>query len=253
MDILNYLTQDWQALLKIILSDVVLSIDNALVIAMVCAGLKPEHQGTAMKWGMSVAVIARIVFLLVAFILVQIPLLKLFAGLWLVKLGYDMVVSHNESNDGLEQKNTLKSAIIAIVIADIMMSLDNVLAVVGASGEGNHVLYTFHMFGKGFDITDTYPLAILGVLISIPILLFASKSLMKLVEKYPVLNTIGAMLITFIGVEMAIKDELFSNILLKTSNTLGISTGGLVPILGALITFAIYMLFKTILKKKGGK
>lgn len=248
MEILSYLINDWQALLKIILSDVILSVDNALVIAMVCAGLKPEHQGTAMKWGMSVAVLARILFLLIAFILVQIPFLKILAGLWLVKLGYEMMNNHG-GDESLEQKSDLKSAIIAIVLADVAMSLDNVLAVVGASGEGQHVLYSFELFGKVFEISDSYPLAIVGVLISIPILLFASKALMKLVEKYPVLNVIGALGITFIGVEMAIKDNAFKGFIENLATQISLTSSTFVTFAGLAITGLLYLLFKLIGKK----
>lgn len=249
MEILKYLVSDWEILIKIILSDVILSVDNALVIAMVCAGLKPEHQGTAMKWGMSVAVLARIFFLLVAFILVQVPFLKLLAGLWLIKLGYSML-SHGDDSSNVEQKTSLKSAIIAIVLADIAMSLDNVLAVVGASGEGQHVLYSFSLFGSTFSITDSYPLAIVGVLVSIPILLFASKALMKLVDKYPVLNTLGAIGIAFIGVEMAIKDNWFYPYLTEITNNLYVSLGAFVNLLGLLITAVLYLVYKLFVSKK---
>lgn len=243
MELLSYLTNDWQALLKVILSDIVLSVDNALIIAMVCAGLKVEHQNTAMKWGMSVAVLARILFLFIAFLLIQIPFLKIIAGAWLIKLGYSMINGHGD-NESTEQKTTLKSAIIAIVVADIAMSLDNVLAVVGATGDGSHIIHSFTMLGKTFDITDAYPLAVVGILISIPILLFASKALMKIIDKYPVLNTIGALGITFIGVEMFIKDNVFKDWILEVSSKFDLSTNSVVSVLSLFITSILFLVFK---------
>lgn len=243
MELLSYIVNDWQALLKVILSDIVLSADNALVIAMVCAGLKLEHQNTAMKWGMSVAVVARILFLFIAFLLIQIPFLKIIAGGWLIKLGYDMIYG-NEEEDSVDQKSTLMSAITAIVIADVAMSLDNVLAVVGATGDGSHVIYSFSMFGKLFEITDSYPLAIVGILISIPILLFASKALMKVIDKYPVLNTIGAVGITFIGVEMLLKDNVFSNWILEVSTKFDVTLHSTISILSLFITSLFFFVFK---------
>jgi YjbE family integral membrane protein len=250
MEILNYLTNDWQALIKVILSDIVLSVDNALVIAMVCAGLKIEHQNTAMKWGMSFAVLARILFLFVAFLLIQIPFLKIVAGAWLIKLGYDMINGNGE-DDNPEKKTTLKSAIIAIVVADVAMSLDNVLAVVGATGDGSHIIHSFTMLGRTFDITDAYPLAVVGILISIPILLFASKALMKIIDKYPILNTIGALGITFIGVEMFIKDNVFSNWILEVSSKFDFSLHSVITILSLLITSALFLVFKSSKKLLG--
>ena len=197
---------DIGALIKIILADGVLSVDNAIVIAMVCAGVKPDHQGTALKWGMGVAVIARIVLLLLAFVLATIPLLKLIAGVWLLKLGYDMLKGEDE-DDEVKPATTLKGAIWAVALADVAMSLDNVLAVTGASGDGSEVLYQHTLFGYNLVITDAYPLAVFGVLISIPILLFASKGLMKLIDKYPVINVLGSILIMYVGWDMMLKDH----------------------------------------------
>lgn len=248
MEHLMYLlTNDIGALFKIILSDIVLSVDNALVIAMVCAGLKQEYQGTAMKWGMSVAVLARIVFLLFAFLLVSIPLLKLIGGLWLVKLGYDMFKG-GEEDDNVTHKATLMGAIGAIVLADVAMSLDNVLAVVGASGEGTEIIYSFTWFGHLFTITDSFPVAIVGVLISIPILLFASKGLMKLIEKFPILNELGALLITFVGVEMALKDKFVAEHL-----SINDWSNLAVTIISVVITLVFGAIFKGLCGSKNGK
>lgn len=250
MNIFEYVLMNWEVILKIILTDVVLSVDNALIIAMVCAGLKKEHQGVAMKWGMSVAVIARILFLFIAFILIQIPLLKLIAGLWLIKLSYDMVKGDDGSAGDVKQHTTLNSAIFAVIVADIAMSLDNVLAVVGASGEGENVLYSLTLFGHLFDITDSYPLAIAGILISIPILLFASKNLMKYIEKYPVLNTVGGLLIAFVGLELALKDNLFKDAITKTALELSISTNSLIASVSAVLLAILYFAFKKLGKNK---
>lgn len=242
MEHLMYLlTNDVGALFKIILSDLVLSVDNALVIAMVCAGLKVEHQAKARNWGMAVAVLARIIFLLFAFLLASIPLLKLLGGLWLIKLGYDMIKGEDEDAD-VKQKTTLFGAITAIVLADIAMSLDNVLAVVGASGEGSEVIYSFTWFNHLFTITDSFPVAVLGVLISIPILLFASKGLMKLIEKFPILNTFGGLLITFVGVEMGMKDHFVE----KYINQINGWTDVYTTITSIVITGLLYVLFRLI-------
>ena len=237
------LTNDIGALLKIVFADIALSIDNAIVIAMVCAGLKQEHQGTAMKWGMSVAVLARIFFLLFAFLLASLPLLKLIGGLWLVKLGYEMLKG-DDGEENVKPKTTLLGAISAIVLADIAMSLDNVLAVVGASGEGSNVIYSFNWFGHLFTITNSFPVAIVGVLISIPILLFASKSLMKLIDKFPVLNVLGALLITFVGVEMALKDP----VTLTHFSLLNGLSGLEFTLTSAVITMVFYSFFNLIKK-----
>ena len=158
------------------------------------------------------------------------------------------MLSGNDSESSVDQKTTLRSAITAIVIADIAMSLDNVLAVVGATGEGSHVLYSLSLFGKVFEITDAYPLAVLGILISIPILLFASKALMKFVDKYPVLNTIGAIGIAFIGVEMFFKDTLFNGFIDHIALFTKLTYAQVIPSLSLIVIGLLFLIYKIIKK-----
>lgn len=180
------------ALIKIVLIDLSLGIDNAIVIAMACAMLAPNLRNKAIAIGTGGAILARILLLAVGFWLVQQPFLHIIAGAYLVYLAFSMVGQEDEDDMHIKQSNTLWGAVAVITISDVMFSLDNVVALVGASdGTGSHAL--------GYTI--------FGILVSIPIILFASKYLVTLLDKFPVLVNLGAALIAYVGVEMFVKED----------------------------------------------
>lgn len=205
------------AILTIVMVDLVLGIDNAIVIAMKCVGLKKEDQSKAMFIGTLGAIIARIVLLFVGFILVSIPFIKLVAGLYLVYLAYNMF-KPSDDEEVKEGGKSVYSAIIAIVIADIVMSIDNVIAVVSASSGSNHNITISDIASHSitetlyniYDFTvhsDGFEYAVFGILISIPIILIASRVLVGLIEKFPIIMWFGAWLIAYIGFEMIAKER----------------------------------------------
>lgn len=178
-------------LAKIVAIDLVLGIDNAVVIALAVAMLSVELRNKAIMLGTAGAILARILFLFIGFWLVGLPFVKLLAGGYLVYLAYSMLKSGDEDHD-VKQSTSMWGAIWVIVSADLMMSLDNVVALVGASeGTGNHA------FGY----------TVFGILISIPIIIFASKFLVTLLDKFPVLVNLGAGLIAWVGIEMMLKED----------------------------------------------
>lgn len=181
----------WMVLLKIILIDIMLGVDNAIVIAMAVASLDVSKQNKAIMFGTAGAILFRIALLFVGFILVGIPFVKLFAGGYLVYLAFNMLKGEDGHKD-VGASSSMWGAVWTIVIADLMMSLDNVVALVGAAdGTGDHaVWYT-----------------IFGIVLSIPIIIFASKFLVKLLEKFPALINLGAGLIAWVGVEMMMKED----------------------------------------------
>jgi YjbE family integral membrane protein len=177
----------WTALLKIIGVNVVLSGDNAVVIALAARQLPPKQQKQAVIFGSGAAIILRIVLTLVAVALLTLPWLKLVGSILLVWIGVKLLVPE-EAGDDLDVGDSLISAIRTILIADLVMSLDNVIAV-AAAAEGNVTLL------------------ILGLAISIPLVIFGATLLIKLMERFPVIITIGAALIGFVAGEMAWEDQ----------------------------------------------
>ncbi len=185
MDILTPLF--WTALLKIIGVNIVLSGDNAVVIAMAARTLKPEQRGKAIFWGSAAAIIMRIVLTIVAIQLLTLPYLKIIGAVLLVYIGVDLLKGEDESDGEGKEINGMAAAIRTILIADLVMSLDNVLAV-AAAAKGN------------------LPLLVLGLLISIPLIIFGATLLTKVMERFPIIITIGAALLGFLAGEMLLTD-----------------------------------------------
>lgn len=182
----------WGALAKIVAIDLSLGIDNAIVIAMAVMMLSESLRNKAILAGTAGAILARIALLFVGFWLITIPFLKLFAGAYLLYLAWTMVQGEDEDTHNIKQSTSFWGAVWVITVSDLMFSLDNVVALVGASdGTGDHA------FGY----------TVFGILVSIPIIIFASKYLVKLLDKFPILVNLGAGLIAYVGVEMMIKEN----------------------------------------------
>lgn len=178
-------------LLKIIGVNIVLSGDNAVVIALAARSLPEKQQKQAVLWGATAAVVLRIVLTLVAVALLTLPWIKLVGAVALLWIGVHLLLPESEDEDGIEAGPTLMAAIRTILIADLVMSVDNVIAVAAAAGGSLVLLF-------------------LGLAISIPIVIFASTALIKVMERWPVIITIGAALIGYVAGEMAISDPAIS-------------------------------------------
>jgi YjbE family integral membrane protein len=176
----------WTALLKIIGVNIVLSGDNAVVIALASRSLPARQQKQAIFWGSAAAIILRIVLTLFAVALLALPWLKLVGSVLLLWIGVKLLVPEEDDAD-ITASDNLFVAIRTILIADLVMSLDNVIAVAAAAG--GHWL-----------------LMIIGLAISIPIVIFGATLLVKLMDRFPVIITIGAALIGFVAGEMAWED-----------------------------------------------
>ena len=175
------------ALLKIIAIDIILSGDNAVVIAMATRNLPKEQQNKAIFWGTAGAVGLRILFAAIIVYLLKIPFVTLIGGLLLLWIAYKVLVGEEEHTD-IESQDSLIKAIKTIIIADAVMSLDNVIAVAGAAH--GHV-----------------GMIALGVLISIPIIIFGSKAIVRLMEKYTWIVYAGSGILAWTAGEMILKDE----------------------------------------------
>lgn len=181
---------DWTAIFKIIVIDLLLSMDNVVLIGLACAALAPELRNKAIVLGTGGAILARIVFLSIVGLMFGVPYLKLIGGLYLLYVAYSLLVS-NEGDPEVKQKSTLWGAVITIVLADISMSIDNVLSVSAASQSvgPDALLYT-----------------IFGILISIPLIVFGSKLVTSLMEKFPIIIWLGGMLLGWVAAEMIISE-----------------------------------------------
>ncbi len=176
------------ALAQIMLINVVLSGDNAVVIALACRRLSPRHQKMAFLWGSVGVVVLMVVLTAFVVYLLSLPYLEIAGSGMLLWIGVKLLVADGDGGDGkVAQKATLVAAIRTIIIADMIMSLDNVLAMAAAA--------------KG----HLWMLAV-GLVVTVPVILFGSALLMKLMERFPILVMIGAALIGWVAGEMAISD-----------------------------------------------
>jgi len=206
----------WSAFGSILLANVVLSGDNAVVIAMAARTLKPEQRGKAIFWGSAAAIVMRIVLTIVAIKLLTMPFLKMVGAFLLVYIGVDLLKGEDEDDGNGKEINGMMAAIRTILIADLVMSLDNVLAVAAAA--------------KG-DL----PLLVLGLLVSIPLIVFGATLLTKVMERFPIIITVGAALLGFLAGEMLLTDPAVVEYLGKMSDQVVTIAG----VVGAVLVVAI--------------
>jgi len=176
----------WIGLLKIIGVNLILSGDNAVVIALAARSLPVKQQKAAVLWGSGAAVLMRIVLTIFAVALLTLPWLKLVGSLLLFWIGIKLLVPE-EGGEDVSASDNLINAIKTILIADLVMSIDNVIAV-AAAAQGSFLLL------------------VLGLAISIPLVIFGSTLLLKLMERWPVIITIGGGLLGFVAGEMLVTD-----------------------------------------------
>jgi YjbE family integral membrane protein len=178
--------QFWLGLGAIIWVNIILSGDNAVVIALAARSLPVHQQKQAVIWGAGAAVVLRIVLTIVAVEMLKFPYLRLIGGALLFWISVKLLVP-DDGGDDIASSSNLLGAIKTILIADLVMSLDNVIAV-AAVAKGSLVLL------------------VLGLLISIPLVVFGATMLMKLMERYPGIITVGAALIGYVSGEMLVTD-----------------------------------------------
>jgi YjbE family integral membrane protein len=177
----------WVGLLKIIWINIILSGDNAVVIALAARSLPAHQQKKAILMGSAAAVVLRIGLTIVAAKLLQLSFLQVVGGLLLLWIGVQLLCENEEEEGTAKEAGGLLAAVRTILIADLVMSLDNVIAVAAAA--------------KGNDV-----LLLLGLAISIPLVIFGSTLMIKLMERFPIIITLGAALIGWVGGETIISD-----------------------------------------------
>lgn len=186
---MDFLTADfWSALLAIVVIDLVLAGDNAIVIGLAARNLPKEQQKKVIFWGTFGAIVIRALLTLVVVWLLKIPGLLLVGGLLLVWIAYKLLVEEKD-HDNVKSGSSVLAAVKTIVIADTVMGMDNVLAVAGAA-HGDFLL------------------VVLGLIISVPIVVWGSTLILKWVERYPVIIYIGAGVLAWTASKMIIDEPI---------------------------------------------
>lgn len=176
-------------LIAIILINIILSGDNAVVIALASRHLPPKQQKQAIFWGSFGAIALRVVLTFVAVFLLQVPLLQFVGALLLVWIAYKLLNDNHDSGEEIEASGGLMKAIKTVIVADFIMSLDNVVAVAGIAG-------------------TNIPLIVIGLGISIPLIIWGSQLLMMLMNRFPIIIWAGAGLLAWTAGEMILKDQI---------------------------------------------
>jgi YjbE family integral membrane protein len=178
--------------LEIIWVNILLSGDNAVVIALACRNLPPEQRQKAIMLGAGAAVVLRIIFTLMTTALMGLPWVKLIGGLVLLWIAVKLLVPEDDEHEVAAGSNLWK-AVQTVAIADVVMSLDNVIAI-AAVAKGN------------------WNLIIFGLLVSIPLVVFGSQLIMKIMDRYPVVVWAGAALLGYVAAEIIIEDSVVAHL-----------------------------------------
>jgi YjbE family integral membrane protein len=183
----------WKALMEIIIVNILLSGDNAVVIALAARNLPERQQKQAIVWGSAAAIVMRVVLTVFAVELLEHAYLKMVGAMLLIWIGAKMLVPEDEEDeDEHAAASGMLGAVRTILIADLVMSLDNVIAVAAAAETG--------------PANARFVLLVIGLGLSIPLIIVGSRLLLKLMARWPVIITLGAALLGFVAGEMAVTD-----------------------------------------------
>lgn len=206
----------WIAVGQIILIDIVLSGDNAVVIALACRNLSPELRRKGIVWGVAGAVGLRVILTVFAALVMNLPWLKFVGGLLLLWIAVKLMLPEDEEGHDIESSDQLWGAVKTIVVADFVMSLDNVIAVAGAA-HGSLALLLF------------------GLAVSIPLIVWSSQLILHWMERFPSIVLLGAGLLGYVSGQMLFTDAGFLS-LLPTLPEWSAKAAGLV---GAVLVVAV--------------
>ena len=179
----------WLAVGQIIMIDILLGGDNAVVIALACRQLPHNLRTKGILWGTAGAIILRVILIAFALTLLQVPFLKLVGAALLVWIGVKLLAPEADGHDNIEASDKLWGAVKTVIVADLVMSIDNVIAIAGAA--------------QGAGEQHQMPLVIFGLLVSIPIIVWGSQIVLKLMDRLPFIITAGGMLLGWIAGTMA--------------------------------------------------
>ncbi|MFT0548845.1 TerC family protein [Allopusillimonas ginsengisoli] len=185
-------TLSWSAVFQIILIDILLGGDNAVVIALACRNLPQKQRMQGILWGTAGAIGLRVVLIAFALTLLSIPYLKVVGAVLLFWVGVKLLIPEDDEHGNIKGGASIISAIKTIIIADFVMSLDNVIAIAGAA----QAAHADHQIA----------LVAFGLIISVPIIVWGSTLVLKLIDRFPLVVTFGAALLGWIAGGMLITD-----------------------------------------------
>ncbi len=190
----SFLTPEfWLAVGQIVMIDILLGGDNAVVIALACRNLPPDLRTRGILWGTAGAIVLRVVLIFFAMSLLALPYLKLVGAALLLWIGVKLLVPENDDHGNVQGSDRLWGAVKTIIVADFVMSVDNVIGIAGAAQGSGH---------EGHQM----PLVVFGLLVSIPIIVWGSSLVLKLMDRFPVIITAGGMLLGWIAGTLAVTD-----------------------------------------------
>ena len=195
-------TIHWGAVAQIIMIDILLGGDNAVVIALACRNLPAKQRKQGIFWGVFGAIALRVVLIKCSVYLLQLPFLKVVAGALLVWIGVKLLVPHEEEDSNIEASTKLLGAIKTIIVADLVMSIDNVIGIAGAAQQAAAHHQTI--------------LIIFGLLVSVPFIIFGSQVILKLFDRFPIIVTLGAALLGWIGGGLIVGDVMLTEYITDT-------------------------------------
>ncbi len=183
----------WIAVGQIIMIDILLGGDNAVVIALACRKLPPHQRTKGILWGTAGAILLRVILIAFALTLLQVPYLKLVGAVLLLWIGIKLLAPQDDDAHGsIQGSDKLWAAVKTVIIADLVMSVDNVIAIAGAA--------------TGAGESHQLPLVVFGLLVSVPIIVWGSQLVLKLMDRFPAIITVGGMLLGWIAGTMAHTD-----------------------------------------------
>jgi YjbE family integral membrane protein len=218
--------QFWLAVGQIILIDILLGGDNAVVIALACRSLPEAQRMKGILWGTAGAIALRVILIGFALTLLAIPYLKLVGGVLLVWIGVKLLLPGDDDEHGnIQASDKLWAAVKTVIVADLVMSIDNVIAIAGAA--------------QGAGEQHQMPLVIFGLLVSIPIIIWGSQLVLKLMDRFPMIITLGAALLGYIAGGLVLTDPAVTSRLgemsSQTVTLAGLAGAALVVLLGRVL------------------
>ncbi len=187
----------WGSLFQIVLIDILLGGDNAVVIALACRNLPKQQRMQGILWGTAGAIILRVVLIFFALTLLGIPFLKVVGALLLLWIGIKLLMPDDDEHGNIQGASSIWAAVKTIIVADFVMSLDNVIAIAGAAQNA----HLDHQLGY----------VIFGLLLSVPIIVWGSTLVLKLIDRFPIVITLGGALLGWIAGGMLVTDVFVEN------------------------------------------
>jgi YjbE family integral membrane protein len=213
--------QFWIAVGQIIMIDILLGGDNAVVIALACRRLDPAKRRLGILWGTAGAIGLRVILIFFALTLLAIPYLKIVGALLLLWIGIKLLIPDDEDAHGtIEGSDKLWAAVRTVIVADLVMSVDNVIAIAGAA--------------QGAGEAHQMPLVIFGLVVSVPIIVWGSTMVIRLMDRFPIVITLGGMLLGWIAGGMMVTDPAIKDLVEPYMSWLAYAA----PAAGALLVLA---------------